>query len=85
MILKLLTTPLFLIASGIIALIPNGLSASNSSLTGLVSLLSVAFQFFPIDVWVAVFGSITFWVTAHLLYAIINFVLRLIPFASIGQ
>lgn len=84
MILTLITLPLFLIAGSIIALIPSGL-ALNNNITGLVSMLSVAFQFFPIDVWIAVFGSITFWVSVHFVYGIINFILKLIPFVNMGQ
>ena len=85
MILKLITLPLFLLVSGIISLIPANTATVSSGVTGMVSMFATAFQFFPIDVWIAVFGSIMFWVTVHLVYGFINFILRLIPILGMGQ
>lgn len=85
MILTAITAPLFLLVNSIIALIPSGAYTVQSGITGMVSMFSVAFQFFPVDVWIAVFSSITFWVTVHLVYGIINFILRLIPILGMGQ
>ncbi|MCI8411866.1 MAG: hypothetical protein HFJ40_05500 [Clostridia bacterium] len=85
MILMLITAPLFLLVSGIISIIPDGAFTISSSITGMINMFSIAFQFFPVDVWIAFFGSITFWITVHLVYGLINFILRLIPILGMGQ
>lgn len=85
MILMLITAPLFLLVGGIITLIPEGSFTISSSITGMVNMFSIAFQFFPVDVWIAFFGSITFWITVHLVYGFINFILKLIPILGMGQ
>ena len=85
MILMLFTSPLFLLVGSIIALIPDGAYTVQSSITGMVSMFSIAFQFFPLDVWIAVFASILFWITVQFTYGLINFVLHLIPLVGMGQ
>lgn len=84
MIISLLCAPLFLIVSSIISLLPNSIF-QNQSVTGLVGMFSTAFQFFPSDVWILSLGSITFWITLHAIYGLINFILRLIPILNMGQ
>lgn len=84
MIISLLCAPLFLVVSGIISLLPNSIFESQS-ITGLVGMFSTAFQFFPSDVWILSLGSITFWITVHAIYGLINFILRLIPILNMGQ
>ena len=85
MILVLITAPLFILVTGIINLIPGGAFTINSSITGMVNMFSIAFQFFPVDVWIAFFSSITFGITVHLVYGLINFILKLIPILGMGQ
>lgn len=84
MILTMITAPLFLLVSSVIALIPDGAYTIQSGITGMVSMFSIAFQFFPVDVWIAVFASIMFWVTVHFVYGVINFILNLIPILRNG-
>lgn len=85
MLLMFISTPLFLIVSALISIIPDGAFTLESGITGAISMLSVAFQFFPVDVWIAFFASITFWMVVHFAYGVVNFILKLIPFVSMGQ
>ena len=85
MLLMTFTAPLFLIADGIISLIPQAVFVANSGISQMLAMFSTAFQFFPLDVWIAVFASITFWVSIQILYGVINFILKLIPLVGMGQ
>lgn len=85
MIISLICTPLFLIVSAIISVIPSEWLMIGDAPTTLFTMLYTAFQFFPTDVWILVLGSITFWITVHFIYGVINFVLRLIPLLNMGQ
>ena len=85
MILILITTPLFALLNIILAVIPSSPEFVFNGLSSVVALLSVAMQFFPVDVWVAVFSSIVFWALVHLVYGLVNFILKLIPFVNMGQ
>lgn len=82
MIISLLCTPLFLLLTGAIALLPNS-AFEGQAVTGLIGMFSTAFQFFPADVWILAFGSITFWVTVHILFGVIKMIayviLEIIP------
>lgn len=84
MIIQLICTPLLLFSKGILAIIPVLTYLPNSIVTTLDMLLK-AMQFFPADVWIMVIGNIVFWITLHLIWAIINFILRLIPFINMGS
>ena len=84
MILVGLCTPLFWIVTSIIALLPNS-TFEGQAVTGLVGMFSTAFQFFPADVWILALGSITFWITIHAVFGLVNFILKLIPIINIGQ
>ena len=59
MILVGLCTPLFLLVTSIIAILPNS-AFESGTVTGFVSMFATAFQFFPADVWILCLGSITF-------------------------
>lgn len=82
MILSLLCTPLFLLLTGAIALLPNS-TYQSQTITGFVGMFSTAFQFFPADVWILALGSITFWITIHILFGLIKMIafiiLEIIP------
>lgn len=78
MIIELLCTPFFLIAHGIIALIPVSDSLAPS-LVDTISLLVKAMSFFPPDVWALAIGNILFWVGLHLLIGLIKFIVGWIP------
>ena len=81
MIIKLLCSPLFVLASTIISILP--FSNAQSNITSVFGMLSIAFQFFPTDVWVLAFGSIIFWLTVHVVVAVFHFVTGVIPFLNI--
>ena len=83
MIIELICTPLLLFAKGIIAILPV-LTYIPNSIVSTLDLLIKAMQFFPTDVWIMVIGNIVFWITLQLLWAIIHFVIRLIPFLDMG-
>lgn len=83
MIIELICTPLLVFAKGIIAIFPV-LTYIPNSIVSTTDLLFKAMQFFPSDVWIMVIGNIVFWITLHLVWAVINFILRLIPFVNMG-
>ena len=83
MIIELICSPLLLFAKGIIAILPV-LTYIPNSIVSTLDLLLKALQFFPLDVWIMVIGNIVFWITLHLIWSIINFILRLIPFLDMG-
>ena len=78
MIIELICTPFFLIAQGIISLIPV-LNELPTTIVDTVSLLSKAMSFFPTDVWVMAIGNIIFWTTVHLIIGLIKFILGFVP------
>lgn len=78
MIISLICTPLFLLLTSIIALLPNS-AFENQSVVGLVGMFSTAFQFFPADVWILALGSITFWIFVHISFGFIKTILKFIP------
>ena len=83
MILVGLCTPLFWIVTSLIAILPNS-AFEGQAVTGLIGMFSTAFQFFPADVWILALGSITFWVTVHIVFGFVSFVLKFIPFMNAG-
>lgn len=83
MLISLICAPLFLMVSGLIAILPS-FDTTSSGVTGMVGMLSTAFQFFPSDVWILTLGSITFWFTINLIWGIVRFILRLIPVINMG-
>jgi len=78
MIIKLICAPFFLLADGLIALIPI-LTYIPTSIVDTISLLLKAMQFFPPDVWIMAIGNIVFWTTVHLIIGLIKFILGFIP------
>lgn len=84
MIIELICAPLLLLVRGILSLIPV-LTYIPNSIADTITLLVKAMQFFPFDVWFICISSFVFWLTVHLVYGFINFILRLIPILNIGQ
>lgn len=82
MIISLLCTPLFVLLTSAIALLPNS-AFEGQAVTGLIGMFATAFQFFPADVWILAFGSITFWITVHIIFGLIKMIafiiLEIIP------
>ncbi len=83
MVLKLICAPLLLIVHAILDIIPI-LTYIPNSIVSTTDLLLKAMQFFPSDVWIMVIGNITFWLTVHLLWGLIKFILSLVPFVNMG-
>lgn len=77
MILMLLLAPFFGIVTTIISLLPNN-AFEGVDIAGFVNMFATAFQFFPPDVWILCIGCITFWVTVHLIFAIFNFIVKML-------
>lgn len=77
MLLVLLLAPFFAIASSVISLLPNN-SFEGVDIAGFVNMFQTAFQFFPADVWILCIGSITFWITIHLITAFLSFVVKML-------
>ena len=84
MIIELICSPLLLIVRGILSTIPI-LTYIPTSISNTITLLLKAMQFFPFDVWFICISSFIFWITVHLIYGLINFILKLIPVVSMGQ
>lgn len=84
MIIELICTPLLLLVRGILSLIPV-LTYIPNSISDTITLLVKGMQFFPFDVWFICISSFIFWITVHLIYSFINFILKLIPIINIGQ
>lgn len=76
--------PLFLLVRGILGIIPV-LTYIPTSIADTITLIVKGMQFFPFDVWFICISSFVFWITVHLIYGIINFILKLIPILGMGQ
>lgn len=76
-------TPLLLFSKGVVLMLPV-LTYIPNSIVSTLDLILKAMQFFPLDVWIMVIGNIVFWITLHLIWAIVHFILRLIPFLNMG-
>lgn len=83
MIVELICSPLLVFIKGIIGALPV-LTYIPNSIVDTTDMLLKAMQFFPSDVWIMVIGNIVFWITVHLIWAIIKFILGLIPFIDMG-
>lgn len=84
MIIELICMPLFLLVRGILGIIPV-LTYIPTSIADTITLIVKGMQFFPFDVWFICISSFVFWITVHLIYGIINFILKLIPILGMGQ
>lgn len=78
MIVELICAPFFLLAQGIISLIPV-LNELPTTIVDTLSLLIKAMSFFPSDVWAMAIGNIVFWTTVHLVIGLIKFILGFVP------
>lgn len=72
----------FGIVYGFINLIPI-LQIPVERAVGLVSMISIALNFFPADVWIMCLSTFTFWISVHLIFGLVGFILGLIPFVNI--
>ena len=83
MIIQLICTPLILMAKGIINILPL-LSLPANFTVSVVNLLMVGLNFFPIELWIMVIGSIVFWLTINFTIGIISFVVKLFTLGISG-
>ena len=83
MIIDMICTPLLLFGIAFIALLPV-LEYIPDSIISTLDMIIKAMQFFPLDTWIIVISNIVFWITLHLIWSIVNFILRLIPFLNMG-
>lgn len=81
MILQLMLTPFFLIFHSLLIFIPEGVGMP-SWLDDTISLISKGLIFFPLDVWLILMGSIIFWLTAHMGWAIVEWCYKKLPGVS---
>lgn len=83
MIIQLICSPLILMSKGIINILPF-LSLPINSIVAVINLLMVGLNFFPIEVWVMVIGSIVFWYTINFIVGLISFVVKLFTLGLSG-
>ena len=83
MIIEMVCIPLLLFSKGFIGMLPVFDSLPNN-IASTIDLILKAMQFFPSDVWIMVIGNIVFWITLQLIWAVVHFILRLIPFLNMG-
>lgn len=84
MIVEFICAPLLLIVQSVLSAI-SVLTYIPTSIVDTISLLVKGMQFFPFDVWFLCISSFIFWITVHLVFAFINFILKFIPIINIGQ
>lgn len=77
MIIELICSPLFILLRGLLSVIPV-LSYIPSSVADTITLLVKAMQFFPFDVWFLCISSFIFWISLHLSFSFLIFVINLI-------
>lgn len=83
MIIELICTPFVLMAKGLISLIPV-LGLGVNSVTAVMNLILTGLNFFPVELWVMVIGSIVFWITLNISFNIGRFVLDLFTAGLLG-
>lgn len=84
MIIELICTPFILMAKGAISLIPV-LGLGVNSVVAVMNLLLTGLNFFPVELWVMVIGSIVFWITIDITFAIGNFCLSFVSAGILGN
>lgn len=76
MIIKALLFVLFGLLRGIIALFPT-FSSYGEAPQGLMNMLYIGFQFFPVDVFIMALTPFIFWTSVSMIYGLYRFVRRL--------
>ena len=79
MILELMFAPIFLVISGFIALIPDGVISLPNWLISFISVVKTGLSIFPPHVFTIVIANIAFWLVAHMTWAIIEWLYKKIP------
>lgn len=75
MIVKALLSIIFGLLRGVVSLFPT-FSNYGDVPQGLLTMLYIGFQFFPVDVFIAVITPFVFWTVVHLSYGLYRFIRR---------
>ncbi len=78
MITQALLTIIFTLVSLIISLFPE-IPSLNLDTETITSNLSIAFLFFPHDLWVLVIANIVFWLSSSFVWSVIEWIYKKIP------
>lgn len=81
MIIELLLSPIFLLITGLVALMPSAMALPDWGVASL-SVISRALFFFPPDVWTTVLANISFWLFVQLSWGVIEWIYKKIPGVS---
>lgn len=81
MLIQLMMTPLWLLVYALIGLLPV-LSSVPSGFNALLDIIGYGCAFIGTDFFLAFVGNIIFWLTAHLGWAIIEWVYKKFPGVS---
>ena len=77
MLVKLFLAPFIVIIDGFIDLLPI-LQLPAERVAGLFNMVVTALNFFPPDCWLLCLGTISFWLSVHLVTGVIHFIVGLI-------
>lgn len=78
MIIELLFNPIFFLIKSLISFIPEGYNIPAWG-SHFLNLVSTALMFFPSSVYIIVVGNIVFWMTVHMVWAVIEWAYKKIP------
>lgn len=83
MILELILGAIISLLTGMIGLVPDIVMAGDDfDISGIISLISKVFIIFPADLFAVCILHITFWMVAHMTWAIFEWVYKKIPGVS---
>ena len=80
MIIEAFISACFGMVEWIIGFLPTIPNLSTLNFTGIISLISSAGHFVPLDMFVFCIGNIVFWLGVHMAISVLRFVLDFIPF-----
>lgn len=78
MLLQLLLTPIFLLIGSLISFIPQGYNVPAWG-SYFVSFVAKGLMFFPSSCFLIITANIMFWMSAHMVWAIIEWCYKKIP------
>lgn len=78
MVIEIIFNMIFGVVEFIITLLPKGMDLPTWT-DNLVGLVAKGLIFFPQDVWAITIGNIAFWLSAHMIWAVIEWVYKKIP------
>lgn len=78
MIIQLIFDALYSVIAGLLDKLPV-IGDMPGWLDNTLNVLSYGLMFFPIDVFISAIGSIAFWLLAHMVWAVVEWVYKKIP------